>query len=98
MGLIRKAMSVSTLGGVKYTSRREAETKAHIANARLANAQAQQAAGDPVGDRWEPITAAIEAGEASWSDLPRLQKMSMPIGYIVRCKAADRRRGAGDRA
>jgi hypothetical protein len=40
MGLIRKALSVSTLGGVKYTSRREAETKERLANARLAKAQA----------------------------------------------------------
>jgi hypothetical protein len=28
MGLIRKLSSVSTLGGVKYTSKREAQTKA----------------------------------------------------------------------
>lgn len=94
MGLIRKMSSVSTLGAVKYTSRREAETKSHIANARLANAQAKQAAGDPVAEKWEPIVAAIEAGEASWDDLPRLQKMSMPVGYIIRCKAAQRRRSA----
>jgi len=94
MELIRKALSVSTAGGVKYTSRREAETKAHIANARLANAQAKQLAGDPVAEKWEPIVAAIEAGEASWDDLPRIQKMSMPVGYILRCKAAERRRGA----
>lgn len=47
MGLIRKAASVSTLGGVKYTSRREAETKERIANARLANAQAGAVRGVP---------------------------------------------------
>lgn len=41
MGLIRKTMAVSTLGAVKYTSRREAQTKEAIANARLANAQAE---------------------------------------------------------
>lgn len=45
MGLIRKLSSVSTLGAVKYTSRREAETKERIANARLANAQAEQVRG-----------------------------------------------------
>jgi hypothetical protein len=39
MGLIRKAASVSTLGGVKFTSRREAETKERLANARLAKAE-----------------------------------------------------------
>lgn len=36
MGLIRKAMSVSSLGAVKYTSKREAQTKKAIAEARLA--------------------------------------------------------------
>jgi hypothetical protein len=40
MGLIRKAASASTLGAVKFTSRREAQTKEAIAHARLANAQA----------------------------------------------------------
>ena len=94
MGLIRKAMSVSTLGGVKYTSRREAETKERVANARLANAQAKQAAGDPVAEKWEPVVAAIEAGQASWDDLSRVQKLSMPISYQLRCKAAGRRRAA----
>ena len=92
MGLIRKMASVSTLGGVKHTSRREAETKERLANARLARTQAQQAAGDPVAEKWEPVVAAIEAGEASWDDLPRLQKLSMPASYILRCKAAERRR------
>jgi|ERR1039457_1642742 hypothetical protein len=97
MGLIRKAMSVSTLGGVKYTSRREAETKEHLANARVAKAQAQQAkkeAGDPAAEKWEPVVAAIEAGEASWADLSRMQKLSMPVSYQLRCKAAERRRTA----
>jgi hypothetical protein len=41
VGLIRKTLAVSTLGAVKYTSRREAQTKAAIAEARLANAQAE---------------------------------------------------------
>ena len=91
MGLIRKAISVSTLGGIKYTSRREAETKEHLANARLAKTQAKQAAGDPAAEKWEPVVAAIEAGEASWDDLSRMQKLSMPISYQLRCKAAARR-------
>ena len=94
MGLIRKAMSVSTGGGVKYTSKREAETKAHIANARLAKAQTKREEAAAVADKWEPIVAAIEAGEASWDDLHRLQKMSMPVSYILRCKAAERRQTA----
>jgi hypothetical protein len=41
VGLIRKAASVSTLGAVKYTSKREAQTKQAIAGARLANEQAK---------------------------------------------------------
>jgi hypothetical protein len=43
MGLIRKLTSVSTSGAVKYTSRREAQTKAASAEARLANEQAKSA-------------------------------------------------------
>jgi hypothetical protein len=42
MGLIRKTMSATTFGAVKYTSRREAQTEAALAEARLANAQAAQ--------------------------------------------------------
>jgi hypothetical protein len=40
MGLMRKLTSVSTGGAVKDTSRREAQTKAAPAEARLANEQA----------------------------------------------------------
>lgn len=43
MGLIRKTASVFTLGGVKYTSRREAETKRALAEAKLAKAQRRAA-------------------------------------------------------
>jgi hypothetical protein len=39
MGLIRKAMSLSTLGGIKYTSKREAQTKAALAQAKLLKAE-----------------------------------------------------------
>jgi hypothetical protein len=95
MGLLRKMTSVSSGGAVKYTSRREAETKERLANAKLAKAQAQQlAAGvpDPAAAKWEPVVAAIEAGDASWDDLSRVQKLSMPIGYQLRCKTAERRR------
>jgi hypothetical protein len=95
MGLLRKMTSLSTLGGVKYTSRREAETKERLAAAKLSKAQARQAAAgvpDPAAAKWEPVVASIEAGEASWDDLSRSQKMSMPIGYQLRCKTADRRR------
>lgn len=41
MGLTRKLMSASTLGAVKYTSKREAQTKAALAEAKLAKAQAK---------------------------------------------------------
>lgn len=41
MGLIRKTASVSTLGLVKYTSRREAQTRQALAEAKLARAQAK---------------------------------------------------------
>jgi hypothetical protein len=102
MGLIRKLTSVSTLGGVKYTSRREAQTKAAAAQARAsdeeakllkAQRKAQPAAGS---QQWDQVLAAIEAGEASWDDLSRLQKLSMPVGYQLRCKAASRRQRAGN--
>lgn len=43
MGVIRKAMSVSTLGGVKYTSRREAETKVALEQAKLLRAERKAA-------------------------------------------------------
>ena len=108
VGIIRKSLAVSTLGGVKYTSKREAQTKNASAQARLAKAetkalkgQAQadaaeqrQARVDATGTRWQPVVDAIEAGEASWDDLSRLQKMSMPIGYQMKCKAAMRRLSA----
>lgn len=95
MGLIRKLASVSTLGVVDYRSKRDAEKKALFASAELAKAQAQQlrmGAGDPVAEKWETVVAAIEAGEASWDDLSRMQKLSMPISYQIRCKAAMKRR------
>lgn len=97
MGLFRKTLSASTLGGVKYTSRREAETKERIANARLANAQSKQMKQEALTQsaaKWQQIVDAIEAGEASWEDLSRMQKLSMPIGFQIRCKAAERRRTA----
>ena len=43
MGLIRKSLAVSTLGGVKYTSKREAQTKNASAQARLAKAETKHA-------------------------------------------------------
>jgi hypothetical protein len=88
MGLIRKAASMSTLGGVKYTSRREAETKERLANAKLMRAQLKQ---QEPSSQWDEILAAFEAGEATWDDLGRMQKLQMPITYQMKCKAAQRR-------
>lgn len=90
MGLLRKALSLSTLGGVKFTSRREAEANAYIANARLLQQQARREAADAEAAEWEPIVQAIEAGEAWWNDLPKIQRLAMPPKYIVRCLAAER--------
>ena len=89
---------MSTLGGVKYTSRREAQTKEAIASARLANAhaaQAREAAAQAAGpSQWDEILAAFEAGEAVWDDLSRMQKLQMPITYQIKCKAAQRKQAA----
>jgi hypothetical protein len=58
--------------------------------AKLLREQRHQAKG--TGDaRWEQVLAAIESGEVTWADVGRLDKMSMPLGYQMRCKAADRR-------
>jgi hypothetical protein len=39
MGFMRKMASISTLGAIKYTSKREAETKYQLQQAKLAKAQ-----------------------------------------------------------
>ena len=57
------------------------------AEARLLQAQVQQA-------KWDPIVAAFEAGEATWDGLSRWQKLNMPIRYQLLCKAAEKRRAA----
>jgi hypothetical protein len=41
MGLIRKAASVTTLGAINFTSRREAQTKAATAQAKAAREEAK---------------------------------------------------------
>lgn len=67
MGLIRKAMSASTLGGVKYTSRREAQTKAAIATARLANAQTEAIRADAAEARAvEHVDAYLRGEYPKW--------------------------------
>lgn len=92
MGLIRKVASASSFGAVKYTSRREAETKERLENARLAKAQRKAAApAKRVSAQWDEILAAFEAGEVAWDDLSLHQKLSMPMGYQIKCKAAARK-------
>jgi len=53
---------------------------------------------DAITEKWEPVVQAIEAGTASWDDLTRMQKASMPIKYILRCKAASRANSQGSDA
>jgi hypothetical protein len=101
MGLLRKTASLSTLGAVKYTSRREAQTKEAIANARLARTQNEELAANAKpakaqaaaaqNAQWDEILAAFQAGEVKWEDLGRMQKLTMPIAYQLKCKAAQRR-------
>jgi hypothetical protein len=101
VGLIRKTASLSTLGAVKYTSRREAQTKVALEEARQlraqnkleANRQKQEAnrQKQEANRQWDEILAAFEAGEATWDDLSRMQKLQMPISYQMKCKAAQRR-------
>ena len=88
MGIMRKLASASTLGAVKYTSRREALTKAAAAQGRAADQEAKllkaQRKATPTAQlaashQWDQVLASIQAGEASWDDLSRLQKLSMPI-------------------
>jgi hypothetical protein len=50
---------------------------------------------DAITEKWEPVVQAIEAGTASWDDLTRMQKATMPIKYILRCKAASRAASQG---
>ena len=98
MGLIRKTASLSTLGAVKYTSRREAQTKVALEEARQLRAQNKLEANrqkQEANRQWDEILAAFEAGEATWDDLSRMQKLQMPITYQIRCKAAQRRQTAG---
>lgn len=63
MGLIRKIASASTLGGVKYTSRREAETKERLANARVARIEVKIAQQELASAR---VQAALDGTLAAW--------------------------------
>jgi hypothetical protein len=65
VGLIRKAVSVSTLGGVKYTSRREAQTKAALEEAKLLKARRRQEAAQAKAAQAEAAQAEA-AQEQPW--------------------------------
>jgi hypothetical protein len=76
--------------------RDKAQAKEATQEAKLAKAQRKQAGGGssrvPAGNsQWAPILVAIESGEASWDDLSRVQKLTMPLVWQMRCRAADRR-------
>lgn len=60
MGLIRKITSVSTGGAVKFTSKREAQTKAASAQARAARAEARLLAAQTAAVQRENRAAARE--------------------------------------
>jgi len=68
MGLIRKLTSVSTGGAVKYTSRREAQTKAASAEARLAHEQAKSAKASRKAD--QQAAAQEQAAGKPWYRQP----------------------------
>jgi len=100
MGLIRKTASLSTLGAVKYTSRREAQTKVALEEARQLRAQNKLEANrqkQEANRQWDEILAAFEAGEMTPDDLTRAQWAKMPFDYQVKCRraAAQRRKSAG---
>ena len=82
MGLIRKAASISTLGGVKYTSRREAQTKAAHAQGKQARQEAKLAKAErkALGTGTE-----AQAGQDKWYE----QKTAGgAIGAALRASAA----------
>lgn len=68
-----------------------AAKKRNKAEAKLLNAQTKQVEG---GGKWQKILDSIESGEASWDDLSRTQKLSMPMAWQMRCRAADRKNRA----
>ena len=75
MGLLRKTASVSTLGGVKYSSRREAQTKAAHAQARAADAEARllrEQAKTAKAERKNTAGQAAPASDAPWYRQPTL--------------------------
>jgi len=82
---MRKMASVSTLGAVKYTSRREAQTKAAAAQARLARAETRAA-------RVDRRTAAADAVPATGGEaLAEIRAAGKAQREEIRATAAAKR-------
>jgi hypothetical protein len=87
VGLIRKTMSASTFGGVKYTSRREAQTKLALEQAKLLRQQRKDATPRPQ-QRNETSAPRREFDE----ELPAWRQPT--LGSMLRKIAAGRSRGS----
>jgi hypothetical protein len=85
MGLIRKAASVSTLGGVKFTSRREAQTKAAHAQGKQARQEAKLAKAERKALGAETEAQAAQAGQDKWYEQ---KTVGGAIGAALRASAA----------
>ncbi len=70
MGIMRKLTSVSTLGAVKYTSRREAQTKAASAQAREARAETKL-----LKEQTKQVKAGTNAANPSFREITDAGKM-----------------------
>lgn len=70
MAIMRKLASVSTLGAVKYTSRREAQTKAASAQAREARAETKLPK-----EQTKEVKAGTNAAKPSFREIPDAGKM-----------------------
>lgn len=88
---------------MKLMGLRRKAKKALAAEARLWNAQAaqvEQAASSQrsqdTANKWGPVVEDIESGRASYDDLTRMEKMSMPLSYQLRCRAAQRMADGND--
>jgi NAD(P)H-dependent flavin oxidoreductase YrpB (nitropropane dioxygenase family) len=75
-------------------SKKNARAQASLANAeaKAVKQGTRQAGQDAVAAKWQPVVDAIAAGEADWDDMSRLEKLSMPLAYQLKCKAAARAR------
>jgi len=75
--------------------RDKAQAKEAKATAKLAKAERKQLSNQRgPANQWDDILAGFESGEITWEDLGRMQKMQMPIGYQIKCKAAERKANA----